>query len=370
MKRLITMLLLLSSLGFAQTDLLISEYVEGSSNNKAIELFNGTGSTINLTGYTLEFYFNGSPTAGTTIDLTGSIASGNVFVVADNDASAAVLAKTNQTSTSSFFNGDDAIVLKNGTTILDVIGQVGTDPGSQWGSGLTSTADNTLRRKAGITTGDTNPTDAFDPSIEWDGFATDTFDGLGDASPLPVELTTFTANVVENNVSLIWETATEVNNYGFDVERKEELGNWNKVAFIEGHGNSNSPKYYSYNDKSVSTSGKYFYRLKQVDIDGSFEYSDQVEVNFGAPNDFSLNQNYPNPFNPTTSIQFSIPSESRVRLSVFNVIGEEVAEIVNNNLSAGIHTVEFNASNLNSGIYFYKIEASNFIEIRKMMLVK
>ncbi|MCB0748377.1 MAG: T9SS type A sorting domain-containing protein, partial [Ignavibacteriae bacterium] len=210
-------------------------------------------------------------------------------------------------------------------------------------------------------------------------------------SELPVELTTFTASVLEHNVELIWETATEVNNYGFEVERKYQESSiknsdastslsmtvvpsgdegWETLAFVEGHGNSNSPKYYSFTDKSIEASGQYLYRLKQIDIDGTFEYSDAVEVNFGAPEDFVLNQNYPNPFNPTTSIQFTIPLDSRVRLSVFNVLGEEVAELVNQNFAAGYHSVDFNGSKLNSGIYFYKLEANNFMQIRKMMLVK
>ncbi|NEP85841.1 MAG: hypothetical protein F6K18_02835 [Okeania sp. SIO2C2] len=161
------------------TDLFISEYVEGSSNNKAIELYNGTGSAIDLTDYTLEFYSNGNTTPGTSIDLSGTVASGDVFVLADVDADATILAQADQTSASTFFNGDDAIVLKKSGTVLDVIGQVGTDPGTEWGSGNVSTQNNTLRRKPSINSGDTNETDAFDPSTEWYGLATDTFDGLG-----------------------------------------------------------------------------------------------------------------------------------------------------------------------------------------------
>lgn len=169
--------------------LFFSEYIEGSSNNKALEIFNGTGAPIDLTAgnYVVQFYFNGSPNP-TTFNLTGTVAPGDVFVFAQSNAGAAILAEANQTSGAGFFNGDDAIVLRQGGTngtILDVIGQIGVDPGTEWGSGLTSTADNTLRRKTTITTGDTNPSDAFDPSVEWDGFATDTFDDLGSYSSEP-----------------------------------------------------------------------------------------------------------------------------------------------------------------------------------------
>ncbi len=165
----------------AASDLFVSEYVEGSSNNKALEIFNGTGGAVDLTasGYNVQFYFNGSTTAGLTINLTGSVADSDVFVLAQASASAPILAQADQTNGAGWFNGDDAVVLRKGTTVLDVIGQIGVDPGTEWGSGLTSTADNTLRRKPTVMAGDTNGSDAFDPAIEWDGYATDTFDGLG-----------------------------------------------------------------------------------------------------------------------------------------------------------------------------------------------
>ncbi|SCL14264.1 lamin tail domain-containing protein [Micromonospora inyonensis] len=164
----------------APTDLFISEYVEGSSNNKAIELFNGTGAAVDLTGggYQLQFHFNGSTTP-TSLALTGTVAAGDVFVLASSSANAAILAQADQTTGASLFNGDDAIVLRRGTTVLDSIGQVGVDPGTEWGSGVTSTENNTLRRLATVTAGDTDPSDAFDPAAQWAGFATDTSDGLG-----------------------------------------------------------------------------------------------------------------------------------------------------------------------------------------------
>ncbi len=167
--------------GAVPVELFISEYIEGSSNNKAIEIYNGTGGAIDLGtgGYNLQMYFNGSATAGLTVNLTGSVASGDVFVIAQASASATVLAQADQTNGAGWFNGDDAVVLRRGTTVVDVFGQIGFDPGTEWGTGVVSTNDNTLRRKDSIETGDISGADAFVPSTEWDGFAIDSFGGLG-----------------------------------------------------------------------------------------------------------------------------------------------------------------------------------------------
>ncbi len=177
-------------------------------------------------------------------------------------------------------------------------------------------------------------------------------------SPLPVELTSFSANIEGNKILLNWETATEVNNYGFEIEKqKSEINNknsmWEKVGFVEGNGNSNSPKFYSYKDNSITISGKYFYRLKQIDIDGKFEYSDEIEVNISAPEEFNLSQNYPNPFNPVTTIKYQIPAQDQndntsvltsVRLNVFDVLGNEIATLVNEKQNPGNYEVSFDGS--------------------------
>ena len=276
-------------------NLLFSEYVEGSSNNKALEIINLSGNTVDLTAdnYVVIFYFNGSTSGGTPISLSGTITDGDVFVLVYSSADASLLAYADQTPGGSWFNGDDAIELRKGGAsgdILDVIGQVGFDPGSAWGTEPITTVNHTLRRKGTVTIGDRNGANAFDPSVEWDGFATDTFSGLGDPSPLPVELTSFSASVVRNTVKLNWKTETEVNNYGFEVERyalSAERQAWEKIGFVNGNGNSNSPKSYSYEDKNV-TAGKYSYRLKQIDNDGQFEYSKAIEVDFGTPGKFEL----------------------------------------------------------------------------------
>jgi uncharacterized protein len=165
----------------APDELFFSEYIEGSSYNKALEIYNGTGTPVDLAagGYTLHVYFNGSASPGTSAVLTGTVVDGDVFVFADGRAAQVILDQADQTTTANLFNGDDAVVLMKGDEVVDAIGQIGFDPGSQWGTGDVSTADNTLRRKAAICAGDTNTSDVFDPALEWDGFATDTFDGLG-----------------------------------------------------------------------------------------------------------------------------------------------------------------------------------------------
>ncbi|MDY0083182.1 MAG: T9SS type A sorting domain-containing protein [Ignavibacteriaceae bacterium] len=144
---------------------------------------------------------------------------------------------------------------------------------------------------------------------------------------------------------------------------------WEKIGFVNGHGNSNSPKEYYFEDKNIQ-SGNYAYRLKQIDNDGRYEYSKIIEVGSGVPKEFNLSQNYPNPFNPSTKIKFSIPTETKVVLGVYNALGEQVAEVVNSIIQEGYHEVVFDAGSLPSGIYFYKIHADKFVNVKKMILLK
>jgi hypothetical protein len=190
---------------------------------------------------------------------------------------------------------------------------------------------------------------------------------------IPVELTSFTASVNENDVTLNWSTATETNNQGFQVERSSG-GEFENIGFVEGYGTTTEIQTYSYTDKNVEV-GTYSYRLKQIDFDGTFEYSDVVEVDLLTPKTFALSQNYPNPFNPSTIVEFSLATDSRVSLKVFDVLGQEVMTVVNSSLVAGVHTVDIDASLLNSGVYFYQIEANGvdgtkFVDVKKMMLTK
>ena len=186
---------------------------------------------------------------------------------------------------------------------------------------------------------------------------------------LPVELTSFTAASFGNNVSLNWSTATEINNSGFEVERKAVNAEWTNIGFVQGNGTTTLAQQYSYVDKNVSA-GSYNYRLKQIDFDGTFTYSPVAEVEVSAPVNFELAQNYPNPFNPGTTIQFSLPISSNVLLRVYNLLGQEVATLLDGFREAGVHFINFDAVNLNSGLYIYKIEAEGFTSTKKMTLIK
>ncbi|MBT8379879.1 MAG: T9SS type A sorting domain-containing protein [Ignavibacteria bacterium] len=190
---------------------------------------------------------------------------------------------------------------------------------------------------------------------------------------IPVELSSFTASVSERDVTLNWTTSTETNNQGFEVERNSGNG-FENIGYLPGFGTTTEPRSYTFTDVGLSA-GSYTYRLKQIDFDGSFSYSDEVQTEILTPDVYALDQNYPNPFNPSTKITFSLAVDSKVSLKIFDVLGQEVLTLVNEDLSAGSYNYDFNATNINSGIYFYKIEAegingSKFVDVKKMTFLK
>ena len=210
------------------------------------------------------------------------------------------------------------------------------------------------------------------------------------STAVPVELVNFNARAEENYIKLEWQTATELNNYGFDIERlmtndgdghsSSVNGQWSNIGFVKGNGTTTNAMSYSFSDNSVENGSTYKYRLKQIDQNGDFKYSSEIEVTANlVPASFSLSQNYPNPFNPSTIINFVIPKSSFVNLKVYDILGNEVAALVNEYKEAGSYSVTFstnggsrstgNAENLASGIYIYKLFTDDFASTKKMVLL-
>jgi Secretion system C-terminal sorting domain len=192
---------------------------------------------------------------------------------------------------------------------------------------------------------------------------------LNDNYPLPVELGFLTAISNGRTIHLNWSTQTEKNSDKFNIERKTISTSWESIASVKAAVLSNSPKQYSFTDKNLQ-SGKYQYRLKMIDNDGTFEYSKVVEAEVAVPKNYDLSQNFPNPFNPTTVISYSLPFASNVKIIVYNTLGKTVKVLENGYKNAGTYSVTFDAAELPSGTYFYKIEAGQFSQIKKMMLLK
>ena len=194
-----------------------------------------------------------------------------------------------------------------------------------------------------------------------------------EGEPLPVELSSFTALLNGTSVLLIWRTETEVSNYGFDIERASSstapIQDWEKIGFIEGYGNSNSPKDYSFTDTPYGGIG-FQYRLKQIDTDGKYQYSNVVSVEVGIPAQFDLKQNFPNHFNSTTHITYNLAADCFVTIKVYDIVGREIIALVNENKKAGNYLVPFDGSNFASGVYLCRINTDNYINTTKMILLK
>ena len=232
-------------------------------------------------------------------------------------------------------------------------------------------ADSAVYYNAGTTGGATT---ASNWKMESDANSTP-LDINSATNTLPVELTSFSASVANGNtVNLTWQTATEVNNYGFDIERSSGNSGWQKIGFVAGSGNSNSPKNYSFTD-NPSGGTSFSYRLKQIDVGGSFQYYDPVTVNLTLSKEPQLLQNSPNPFNPSTTIKFYIPNTSDVSIKIYDMLGREVTTLFNEQTTAGYHIVFWNGKdrrgeNVASGVYLYRLTAGNFSETKKMNLLK
>jgi hypothetical protein len=195
-------------------------------------------------------------------------------------------------------------------------------------------------------------------------------DAIQATDVIPVELVSFTAENLGDEVILRWHTSTEKNNSGFEILRSAQNdGVWESIGFIQGFGTTTEPKTYSFRDEKI-TAGTYKYRLKQIDFDGSISYSNVAEVDVNTPSEFMLYQNYPNPFNPSTNIKFSLPEMSRVKINIYNTAGQLVKTLVEREMESGYHEVNFDASKLSSGVYLYQLQAGEYISVKKMLLIK
>lgn len=186
---------------------------------------------------------------------------------------------------------------------------------------------------------------------------------------VPVELESFEAKLNLKNIMLQWTTVTEKNNKGFIVQRKFNNGDWNELGFINGNGTSTELHSYNFSD-NLSESGKYSFRLKQIDFNGNIEYSKEVVTYLSIPEKYSLEQNYPNPWNPTTTIRYQVTINTLVTIKLFDALGREVSTLVNETKSAGNYEVTLNGKNLRSGVYYYQMKSGNFIETKKLILLK
>ncbi len=192
---------------------------------------------------------------------------------------------------------------------------------------------------------------------------------ISDTTTIPVELLSFSSSVAGNAVTLDWSTATELNNQGFEVQRSTGSDKFADLGFIKGNGTTIEQKNYTYSDKNLKN-GKYYYRLKQVDYNGNYKYSKVVEADLRALNSYVLEQNYPNPFNPATSISYQLPVNSFVTLKVYDVLGNEIATLINEEKPAGAYKLDWNAADQPSGVYFYQLKAGSYMDTKKMILLR
>jgi hypothetical protein len=192
---------------------------------------------------------------------------------------------------------------------------------------------------------------------------------------VPVELSCFSFYLSENIVILTWETASETNNFGFEIERKSNSGFWEKIGFIQGNGTTNVFKKYFFTDHSKLEPGNYFYRLKQIDTDGTFEYSSEIKVLLDLPKEYKLSNNYPNPFNPETIINYQLPKSVHVEIKIYNTLGQEIRTLLNEKRNAGYHQVIWDGKDnsgktVSTGTYLYQMKTNDFVEVKKMTFIQ
>ncbi|MHC1737095.1 MAG: endonuclease [Ignavibacteriaceae bacterium] len=349
-----------------EISLFISEYADASGTGNFIyefvEIFNDSYQENNLGGYHLHQI---ASIVDFTIPANTIIPPKGFLIIGRNSTQTAFETFWNQTMNPDnvvYVNSGEIIPLINGSEQYQLrdASSNNVDPLSAF-SFIAITQNNRVYR-----------TGFGNTSSDWvlTGYSSATPGALENDSPLPVELTSFTASVGKGTVTLNWSTATETNNFGFNVETfRSTSQEWKTIAFIPGSGNSNSVKEYSFT-YIISPSSGVKYRLKQIDNDGYFSYSKEILLENHQPLEFELHQNYPNPFNPSTVITYQLPRNSEVKLKIFDILGNEIKTIVSETQLPGNYSVEFNGDNLPSGVYFYTIFTNEFTSTKRMSLIK
>ncbi len=359
----------------------VTRFIPGNYIRMRIRLNDGAGGTTAVTYLTIpdsirvvNFYTTATDTAGTAIYGSSSASAKDFVFLYDN------VSGTGRPISSTLIESD-GIDLSAVTSIAQFYRDSVDNKNGYWGTMIPNNLPNGVRRieRRLLSDGSLHPVVATDADGIWPSGA-NTVNPTGGLTPIriqtfeapmPVELISFSAAIDQNSVRLTWKTATELNNLGFEIQRKAMSEDWAKIGFVNGRGTTTSLNEYSFVDNSLSL-GKYLYRLKQVDVNGSFTYSGIVNVDLNQPNQFKLEQNYPNPFNPSTSISYQISANSLVTLKIYNTLGNEVASLVNEYQPAGSYSVKFLTGDLklSSGTYFYELRAGDFVSVKKMLLVK
>ncbi len=273
-------------------------------------------------------------------------------------------------------NGDTFTPANNGLTQNSVFAIANTATGYVYagiygGGGVflsTDNGDSWAENNSGLTNGDIRAIDIAPNAYVY--VATFGSGVFMSTNPIPVELISFTASLKNRSIQLNWQTATELNNSGFEILKSTDNIYFNRFGFVEGAGNSSTPKFYLFTDREAKPGVKYFYKIKQIDFDGSSAFSNTIEVSIPLSATFSLDQNYPNPFNPATSISYQLPLNSFVTLKVYDVLGNEIATLINEEKPAGSYKLDWNAADQPSGVYFYQLKTGSFVQTKKMIFLR
>ena len=355
------------------SDLIISEYVEGSGDNKCIEVYNGTGAAIDLatSNYKIRIYYNGN-TIFDEISLNGAGVANTII----NNNSTFVICHTNctytgtcQRNTALSYNGDDAVVLAKGSTILDVIGKIGEDPGAGWGSSPCRTFNATLVKNVilpGACIVDTDGSNAYEPTTMTNGgscLASDTYSSLG--TPLPIELSNFSGKMIEKEVVLDWTTEIESKNEYYSVWHSTDAFNYRMIGNIKGAGNSQTRKTYTFLHDEPST-GVNYYRLSQTDFDQTQRYVGTLSVKSKVKN-LNIIGIYPNPISSMLNVRYEALSGEEMNYQIIDFLGKIVLSESIENASKGENNLSKDLSDLPNGIYFLQLKNNSEAVVQKFI---